>query len=67
MGRKTVEALSAEEVAKKAKTPGFHAVGVVPGLYLQVSGEGARSWLLRYTFNGKRRDMGLGSFNDLNT
>lgn len=65
MGRKTVEALSAKEVAKKAKTPGFHAVGVVPGLYLQVSGEGARSWLLRYTFNGKRRDMGLGSFNDL--
>lgn len=52
--------------------PGLHAVGGVSGLYLQVlparvdaSGEtvpGGRSWVLRATVGGKRRDMGLGGF-----
>lgn len=65
MGRKTVAPLSVKEVIKKAKTPGFHAVGGTAGLYLKVTDEGARSWLLRYSFNGKRRDMGLGSFDDV--
>lgn len=31
------------------------------GLYLQVSGAGARSWILRYKVDGRRREMGLGS------
>lgn len=39
--------------------PGFHCDG--DGLYLQVSDAGARSWILRYTLNGKPRSMGLGS------
>jgi integrase len=30
-------------------------------LYLQVSTGGARSWIYRFTLNGRTRDMGLGS------
>src|SRR5271170_86873 len=32
-------------------------------LYLQVSGNGAKSWIFRYMTNGKSRDMGLGAVN----
>ncbi len=39
---------------------GMHADG--DGLYLRVDEGGARSWLLRTVVQGKRRDMGLGSF-----
>lgn len=35
------------------------------GLRLIVSGSGARKWVLRFTSNGKRREMGLGSFPDI--
>lgn len=45
--------------------PGLHAVGGVAGLHLQVSPSGARSWLLRITIAGRRRDMGLGGFPDV--
>lgn len=31
------------------------------GLYLQVTGENAKSWLFRYSLRGKAREMGLGS------
>jgi integrase len=31
------------------------------GLYLQVTGKGAKSWLLRYARDGRERWMGLGS------
>lgn len=40
----------------------MHAVGGVPGLYLQVLPTGARTWILRTMIAGKRRDMGLGGF-----
>jgi integrase len=40
---------------------GFHAVGEVPGLGLHISGK-ARSWLLRFSFAGRRPEMGLGPF-----
>lgn len=60
MGRKAKE-LSALAVSK-LKTPGLHAVGGVDGLYLQVASTDSRSWILRLTVAGKRRDMGLGSF-----
>jgi integrase len=33
------------------------------GLYLQVTGVGARCWIYRYTLNGRSREMGLGSLN----
>jgi integrase len=32
------------------------------GLYLQVSGPTAKSWILRYTVAGRTRDLGLGGF-----
>ncbi|WP_207974429.1 site-specific integrase [Parafrankia sp. BMG5.11] len=43
---------------KNAK-PGIHADG--NGLYLQVKGQGTKSWIFRYQVNGRRREMGLGS------
>ncbi|WP_340240390.1 tyrosine-type recombinase/integrase [Sulfitobacter pontiacus] len=39
-----------------------HAAGGVAGLYLQITPNGARSWLLRYVVNGSRHSMGLGPF-----
>jgi len=49
----------------RLRAPGLHAVGGVAGLYLQVVESGARTWLLRATMGGKRRDMGLGGFPDV--
>jgi len=49
--------LTALEI-KHAKT-GMHVDG--SGLYLLVSKSGTKSWIYRYTFGGKRREMGLGS------
>ncbi|MGZ8368679.1 MAG: Arm DNA-binding domain-containing protein, partial [Rhodoplanes sp.] len=46
----------------KVKALGMYADGA--GLYLQVSGDGAtriaKSWIYRYTLNGRAREMGLG-------
>ena len=58
---KIVKALSEPET-KRITTPGFHAVGGIPGLLLQVTETGARSWVLRALIGGKRRSMGLGNF-----
>src|SRR5450830_582908 len=52
--------LSPLEVSR-LKNEGAHAVGGVPGLYLQVLG-GSRSWVLRFVVGGRRRRMGLGPF-----
>ncbi|MEP2144910.1 MAG: Arm DNA-binding domain-containing protein, partial [Paracoccaceae bacterium] len=52
--------LSAIEVKRLAS--GVHPVGGVPGLYLQVTEGGGRSWLLRTPIGGKRREIGLGSY-----
>ncbi len=35
------------------------------GLRLIVSEAGAKKWVLRFTLNGKRREMGLGSYPDI--
>lgn len=50
---------------RTAKTlpPGLHADG--GGLYLQVDESGARRWVLRTTVQGRRRELGLGGFDDL--
>jgi len=58
---KKAKELSALEVGR-LKTPGLFAVGGVPGLQLQVSPTGARTWVLRVMVAGKRRDMGLGGY-----
>lgn len=47
--KKTVDAL---------KGPGRYSDG--DGLYLEVSANGAKSWILRVTVQGRRRDIGLG-------
>lgn len=52
MSAKKVDALKA----------GAHAVGGSAGLYLVVAQSGGRSWLLRASVNGKRREFGLGSY-----
>ena len=49
--------LSALAVSR-AKNPGMFADG--GGLYLQVSAGGARSWIYRFSLNGRAREMGLG-------
>ncbi len=46
----------------RLKVPGWHAVGGVAGLGLQVTPTGARSWSLRVVIAGKRREIGLGGF-----
>ncbi|MFM0059191.1 tyrosine-type recombinase/integrase [Paraburkholderia phytofirmans] len=46
----------------KLKDPGMHPVGKVAGLYLQVLGHTARSWILRVKVGEKRREIGLGSY-----
>ena len=74
MPKKTSE-VSAIQVKRLAKKPGFHSVGGVRGLYLVVKGGGS-SWVLRYSTGetrtsktGKpfavRRDLGLGSYPEI--
>lgn len=58
---KRAKELKALEVQRLTK-PGLWAVGTVPGLYLQVLDSGARTWVLRVSVGGKRRDMGLGGY-----
>ncbi len=47
---------------KRLTAPGYHAVGHVPGLILQVAPAGARSWVLRVTVGDRRREIGLGAY-----
>ena len=60
MGKKAIELgnLAVKAINKR----GIHFVGGVTGLALTVHQGGSRSWMLRYQINGKRRDLGLGSF-----
>ena len=59
--------LSALEV-KRLNRPGWHAVGGVAGLLLQVRGPAKagsalpRSWILRLQVAGERQPIGLGSY-----
>ena len=55
--------LSAKKV-ERVKAKGRYTDGEVKGLYLQVSARGAKSWLLRYEIDGRKRWMGLGSASD---
>lgn len=49
-----------DAVSLKARKPGLHGDG--GGLWLQVTpNRRGRSWVFRYSFNGKAREMGLGS------
>ena len=55
---KTVGKLTALKVARLTE-PGMHPDGA--GLYLQVTGAGAKSWIYRFSLHGRPREMGLGS------
>lgn len=48
---------------KNLKAEGYHHDGA--GLYLKVTTSGAKSWLFCYRFNGRSREMGLGSENQV--
>lgn len=48
---------------KRLSEPGRHAVGgIPPGLSLNITDTGARSWIFRVTVKGNRRHIGLGSY-----
>ncbi len=49
--------LTARKVSS-LRTPGRYGDGA--GLWLQIGPEGGKSWLFRYTLNGRARMMGLG-------
>jgi integrase len=59
---RTVGKLTALKVARNLP-PGMYADGA--GLYLQVTGAGAKSWIYRFSLHGKAREMGLGSLSAL--
>ncbi|MBL8360769.1 MAG: integrase arm-type DNA-binding domain-containing protein [Rubrivivax sp.] len=50
---------------QRLKSPGLHFVGGVAGLALQITDTGSRSWTLRLSVAGRRRDMGLGAYPDV--
>jgi integrase len=52
--------LTAKKV-ERTKTPGRYHCGLVRGLYLQISDNGAKSYVLRFERHGRERMMGLGS------
>jgi len=64
---KIARPLTLQEI-KALKTPGQHAVGGVTGLYIQNTESKqehvaiSRSWLLRYSIAGNRKNMGLKPF-----
>src|SRR5262245_6961651 len=57
---RTMGRLTAKKVEKLRKRPGRYADGA--GLYLQIGGPSAASWLLRFERNGRERWYGLGPF-----
>lgn len=61
MGRET-NRLTAIEV-KNLTTPGLYPDGA--GLHLQIAKGGSKSWIFRYSFAGRKRDLGLGSVKDV--
>ena len=63
MAKKSKE-LSALEVGRINEI-GYHHVGGVAGLVMQVTKTRTKSWLLRVLVGGKRREIGLGGFPDV--
>ncbi|WP_414134782.1 Arm DNA-binding domain-containing protein [Burkholderia territorii] len=57
MAGRQLHRLSALRVAK-AVDPGHYADG--GGLFMQIAGSGARSWVFRFTLDKRVREMGLG-------
>ena len=64
MPPRQARALTVMEV-RRLTQPGVYMVGGVPGLLLRVKETGSRQWFLRATVGGRRRDMGLGGFEEV--
>ena len=62
---KKARELSTVEVKRLSKIPGFHAVGGVAGLHLNVDSRTARSWILRVVIGMKRPDLGVGPYPEI--
>lgn len=62
LGGRATEKLTASVLKSKSLRDGMLHDG--RGLYLKVRGD-SRSWLLRYTRDGRKREMGLGSAADV--
>jgi len=58
---RVAKVLSAIEI-KRINAPGYHPVGGIAGLNLQVSNAGTKSWVLRVKVGDKRREIGLGAY-----
>ncbi|PPR19631.1 MAG: Prophage CP4-57 integrase [Proteobacteria bacterium] len=63
MGRKAKDL--APLTINKLNKAGMHFVGHVSGLALRISNTGSKSWILRISIAGKRRDMGLGAYPEI--
>ena len=63
---KVAEELTALDVKRLAHPGGkqnvLFSVGGVPGLHMQITPKGGRSWVLRAKVGNLRRDIGLGGF-----
>lgn len=57
---RTSNRLSVKWIESSKRKPGYYADGA--GLWLQVSKTLTRSWVFRYTRQGKTHDIGLGSY-----
>jgi len=58
---KIIRELTAAAVAK-LRQPGRYSVGGADGLMLRITNVGSRLWVCRLMINGKRRDVGLGRY-----
>jgi len=54
--------LSAKKI-EHLKKVGYHSDG--DNLYLQVTSSNAKSWIFRFSFDGKRREMGIGPYPEI--
>lgn len=50
------------QTLKNLAIPGRHTDPLTPGLHLWVKPSLKKYWIYRYTLNGKRHNIGLGSF-----
>ncbi|QBQ54329.1 tyrosine-type recombinase/integrase [Nitrosococcus wardiae] len=59
---RAINKLTPLAVSKKTQ-PGYYGDG--GGLWLQVSKSGSKSWIFRFTLNGRSREMGLGAIHTI--
>jgi integrase len=57
---KAINKLNPRSAASAELKPGLHSDG--DGLYLQITPNGARSWVFRYSLAGRIKTLGLGPF-----